>query len=602
MNTTIATTAVTTTPAAASLFVNDFRRIVGHDCVVDASSISSNSGGSLDKYVVDWTRKYHGVDNVIAFPRTTTAVSDLLSFCNAKKVSVIPQGGNTGLVGGAVGSVSDGGGSRGGELILSLEKMNAIVEIDTEEAVLVAEAGCILETLSNAAAEHGLLVPLDLGAKGSCMIGGNVSTNAGGLRVIRYGSLHQNVLGLEVVQADGTVLNMLRQLPKDNCGYHLKHLFIGAEGTLGVVTKVAIALAPLPVNAVVALVKLTSFNAVGRLLLETRRSALSTNLSAFEFMDASSLSCMARASPGVLGKVCAPSLTTLMAGTGAGVGAGADALLPPHDRGITGEVLVLMEFSSGGNEGDAEPTRSSTDTRTSDSDSGRHESDGGCSGGVRLKDSLEQFLATLLDDDTDTAAVQVLDAVVSQNRGQELALWAVREHLPVCLMQLSRSCATQSQLFKYDVSMKLSSMDGVVLSVKRQLQREGYRIAAEATDLFGEPASASEQPCSLLFCNFGHAGDKNLHLNVLAVMRHASDGAADDSSLEVARVALDRAVYQAVLAVCGSISAEHGVGQKNRAAMSAARSPAELRLMAAIKRTLDPNNILNPRKVIPDGY
>jgi FAD/FMN-containing dehydrogenase len=373
----------------------------------------------------------------------------------------------------------------------------------------------------------------------------------------------------------------------------------------------------------VALVKVSSFDAVGWLLRETHKSALSSSLSAFEFMDASSLSCMARACAGVLGKVGAPSVMTLTAGVPTQPDRG-------RGRGIVGEMLVLMEFSSGGSEGNVEQATASTGAGTASTDQGAT---------VPLKDSLEQFLATLFSDEDDATkpvAVAVLDAVVSQSRGQELALWAVREHLPVGLMQLSRSAlmAATAQLFKYDVSMKLSVMDSVVLTIKTQLQREGYHIADDADDLLAE----RDEPCSLLFCNFGHAGDKNLHLNVIAVVRHASPAAAPAAAssttatttattaattvattaaptaaaataatgaatcFEGVRLALDRAVYKAVLSVAGSISAEHGVGQKNRAAMPAVRSAAELRLMAAIKRTLDPNNILNPRKVIPDGY
>ena len=599
------------TPAV--LHLNDFQKIVGDDGVLyaDESSISS---GLLDKYVVDWTRKYRGMNNVIAFPRSTSMVSELLAFCNTHSIAVVPQGGNTGLVGGAVGLASADGGAGGGELILSLEKMNAIVEIDAQEAVLVAEAGCILEILSNAAEEHGLLVPLDLGAKGSCMIGGNVSTNAGGLRVIRYGSLNANVLGLEVVLADGTVLNMLRHLPKDNCGYPLKHLFIGAEGTLGVVTKVAIALAPLPVTTTVALVRMSSFDAVGWLLRETQKSSLSTSLSAFEFMDATSLSCMVHACPGVLSKVGAPSVMALSA---VGPGTGTDRA---RDRGIAGEVLVLMEFSSGGREGSSSESSAEASTSSRMVSTGQEGDGNVVATTVQLNDTIDQFLATLLSRDGDgdvssSSSTAVLDAVISQNRGQETALWAVREHLPVGLMQLSRGTGARSQLFKYDISMKLTSMDSVVLAVKKQLQREGYHIADDVADVLGD--ASTKEPCSLLFCNFGHAGDKNLHLNVIAVVRHdpvtisapsASTvtvpvaAAPGDASLERVRVALDRAVCKAVLSVSGSISAEHGVGQKNRAVMPAARSVAELRLMSAIKRTLDPNNILNPRKVIPDGY
>ena len=152
-------------------------------------------------------------------PTSTDHVSKLLEFCNEKKIGVVPQGGNTGLVGGQVGDDN--------QLIISLERLNKIHEIDVSAGVVIADAGCILEVLNDKLQSHEFIVPLDLGAKGSCQIGGNVATNAGGLRVLRYGSMHQNVLGLEVVLADGTVLDMVRTLHKDNCGYHLKNLFIG---------------------------------------------------------------------------------------------------------------------------------------------------------------------------------------------------------------------------------------------------------------------------------------------------------------------------------------------------------------------------------------
>ena len=202
----------------------------------------------IEKYTIDWTKVYRG-GTVVCFPRTTEDVSEILSFCDTHKVGIVPQGGNTGLVGGAVGLA----GIRGDQLIMSMEKMNSIISI--EESVLVCEAGCILENLNIECTKRGYIVPLDLGAKGACMIGGNVATNAGGLRVLRYGTLHGTVLGLEVVQADGTVLDMLRTLRKDNCGYHLSHLYIGSEGTLGVITKVAIALALKPNSTAVVWAK-----------------------------------------------------------------------------------------------------------------------------------------------------------------------------------------------------------------------------------------------------------------------------------------------------------------------------------------------------------
>lgn len=174
-----------------------------------------------------------GYSQVLLKPRTTAEVSAILKYCNARKLAVCPQGGNTGLVGGSV-PVFD-------EIILSTQLMNEIEHVDDVSGVLVCQAGCVLERLEERAAEHGLVMPIDLGAKGTCHIGGNVSTNAGGLRLLRYGNLHGNILGVEAVKADGTILDLMSNFKKDNTGYHLKHLFIGSEGTLGVVTKVAIA-------------------------------------------------------------------------------------------------------------------------------------------------------------------------------------------------------------------------------------------------------------------------------------------------------------------------------------------------------------------------
>lgn len=185
---------------------------------------------------IDWMHKYKGSSKLILQPCNTDQVSQILKYCNSRCLAVVPQGGNTGLVGGSV-PVFD-------EVIVSLSSMNNIISFDKVSGILVCEAGCILENIMSFLDNEGFIMPLDLGAKGSCQIGGNVSTNAGGLRLVRYGSLHGNVLGVEAVLANGTVLDMLKTLRKDNTGYDLKHLFIGSEGSLGIVTKVSILTPP----------------------------------------------------------------------------------------------------------------------------------------------------------------------------------------------------------------------------------------------------------------------------------------------------------------------------------------------------------------------
>ncbi|XP_050548827.1 D-2-hydroxyglutarate dehydrogenase, mitochondrial-like isoform X2 [Daktulosphaira vitifoliae] len=199
-----------------------------------------------------------------------------MKYCNDRNIAVCPQAGNTCISGGSV-AVFD-------EVVLSMQRMNNIIDFDPVSGVLVCEAGCVLESLMGHVEGYGHIMPLDLGSKGSCQIGGNVSTNAGGIRVIRYGTLQGCVLGLEAVTADGSVLDCLNTMRKDNTGYHLKHLFIGSEGTLGIVTKVAIMCPILPKNISVAFIGLDSYKNVLK-LFSIAREEFSETLSSFEIMD-----------------------------------------------------------------------------------------------------------------------------------------------------------------------------------------------------------------------------------------------------------------------------------------------------------------------------
>ena len=250
-----------------------FREILGHDGVcIDPKSLAEANQ--------DWMRKYKGKSSVLLLPKTTTQVSLVLRHCNSRMLAVVPQGGNTGLVGGSV-PVHD-------EIILGMKKMDGIISIDPSVGSIVCEAGCVLENLEGLLNADGMSMPLDLGAKGKCQIGGNVSTNAGGLRLLRHGSLHGTVLGVEVVTADGTVLDLLRTLRKDNTGYDLKHLFIGAEGTLGVITKVAISTPRAPKQVNVTLLACLTFSCAVAALNRAKRD-LGEHLRAFEFFDRESL-------------------------------------------------------------------------------------------------------------------------------------------------------------------------------------------------------------------------------------------------------------------------------------------------------------------------
>lgn len=226
-------------------------------------------------------RKYRGQSKLVLKPKTTEQVSQILKHCNERKLAVVPQGGNTGLVGGSI-PVFD-------EIIVSLANLNKIRSFDPVSGILVADAGVILENADSYLREQGYIFPLDLGAKGSCHIGGNVATNAGGLRLLRYGSLHGTVLGIEAVMADGSIFNGLSKLRKDNTGYDLKQLFIGSEGTLGVITGISILCPPKPSAVNVAFLGLESYEAVQQ-TFSRAKAELSEVLSAFECMDARSQS------------------------------------------------------------------------------------------------------------------------------------------------------------------------------------------------------------------------------------------------------------------------------------------------------------------------
>lgn len=548
----------------------------------------------MDKYRHDWKRNFFG-GSLVVTPTSTEQVQEVMKYCSAHQIGVVVQGGNTGLVGGAVGTDR-------GELILSMEKMNKILSIDPNTATVICEAGCILEVLNSAVSEHGFMIPLDLGPKGSCQIGGNISTNAGGLRVVRYGSLQSNVLGLEVVQANGEKLDMLRTLYKDNTGYHLKHLFIGAEGTLGVVTKIAMRLAVTPKSSAVVFSKIPSFLTIPN-VLRAARDILGPNLSAFEFIDSRCIAAIRQASPHLLHRV---SDTVLPENDVAFL-----AQHPEHklaadhpEYGLPGEVSLLVEATG---------TDPETDTM-----------------------KLEKFVSHLMEENL------VVDAVMAQDKSQETALWLVREQCAVALIDVSRPLlpfvdpatgqaeADKVQcgyMFKFDLSLPLTVMPSVLAETMVTLQeKHGFHVLPLSHHHNGA-AATNKYATTLEFCNYGHVGDQNLHLNIhmrtpCRPLPAASADADAEREFEVLAPLglppkqagamvwtfanyshaihhlIDDVLYHAVLKHRGSVSAEHGIGQEKIAALNMSRSTTELALMRAIKRSLDPQRILNPGKML----
>ena len=253
-------------------FLEQCRAAIGANHVI-------TDAADMAPFLTDWRQRFTGNALAIVKPGSTAEVAALVKLCNEHEVPIVPQGGNTGLV---LGSVPDGSGRA---IVLSLQRLNRVRATDTVNNTMTVEAGCILENIQNAAHDAGRLFPLSLAAEGSCTIGGNLSTNAGGTAVLRYGNTRELCLGLEVVTAQGEIWDGLRGLRKDNTGYDLRDLYIGAEGTLGIITAAVLKLFPQPKAELTALVALPSADAALQ-LLTMAQSQCGASLTGFELMSA----------------------------------------------------------------------------------------------------------------------------------------------------------------------------------------------------------------------------------------------------------------------------------------------------------------------------
>ncbi|KAG7347639.1 glycolate oxidase subunit GLCD [Nitzschia inconspicua] len=375
-----------------------------------ATTISSQS---LDKYNIDWTKKYRGQSSLVVRPNSTQEVAAILRYCYEHRLPVVPQGGNTGLVGGSV--------PLDREIVVSLEKMNTIHNL--QDNILQADAGCILQDLQDNACQHRCLVPVDLGAKGTCQIGGNISTNAGGVYYFRYGSLHANCLGLEVVDGTGQILNLSyspRPHLKDNTGYDLKHLFIGAEGTLGIITKVALWCPPLPTSVGAVWVTCSSLQDVLGILALAKTQYLTEILAAFEFMDHK-----------VLRLVRATHATSVKLPV--------DIDCEGNHRGNDHAKYSILIETHGSNE--------------------EHD-----------QDKLSAFLEHIMERNL------VVDGVVAQNVGQVEEFWKVRD---IC----NPSAAATGFVYKYDVSLPVDDFDNFIAEIKSKLNSLPLNTQYTADDL-----------------------------------------------------------------------------------------------------------------------
>jgi FAD/FMN-containing dehydrogenase len=453
--------------------IGELTRSLGADGVLTGQD-------AIDHARSPWTRL--GAPLAVLRPRATAEVSDILRIAHAAGLAVVPWGGRTGLVDGA---------QADGALAVSTERMAAVEHIDAGAGVMRVQAGCPVQAACEAAEAQGLLLPLDLGSRGSATIGGAVSTNAGGNRVLRYGMMREMVLGLEAVLADGTVIGGLNPLIKNNAGYDIKQLFIGTEGTLGLVTRAILRLRPRPTSHNVAFLAVDGFDALPRILRRLER-ALGGRLSAFEVMW--------------------PAYYDLV------TTAPARGTAPlPHGHAF----YVLVEAMGGDPEADDE--------------------------------AFERVLADALE------TGELADAVIAKSDAERKALWALRDDVA--------QTARDGPILAFDVSLRIEDMPAYLEAVRARLPRPGR-----------------EDPRLVVF---GHLGDGNLHLIA----------SAGDRSRETVR-AVERAVYDPLRVVAGSISAEHGIGLMKRDFLSWSRSPAEIALMRTLKAALDPAGILNPGKVV----
>ena len=459
-----------------------------HAAVGDAGLVTDDEAKA--PYETDWLKTWTGRSSVVVRPADTAQTAAVMRICHETLTPVVTQGGNTGMSGGAT---PDGSGA---QVILSTVRMNAIRAVDPLNNTLTCEAGVLLAHIQAAAQAADRFFPLSLGAEGSCTIGGNLATNAGGIAVLRYGNTRELALGLEVVLPDGRVWNGLRALRKDNTGYDLRDLFIGSEGTLGIITAAVLKLHPRPVARATAWVGARDIDALVRLLAQLR-AACGERLVAFEMMSAEALAL-------ILEHV-------------------ADVRAP-----LAGEHAFhgLIELADTQGEG--------------------------------LADLLEAGLGEALEGDT------VQDVAVSVNGAQTQSFWRIREGI-------SQAQVRAGKTVKHDIALPISAIAAF----------------AHAAD-----AALRDAQGDVRIINFGHLGDGNLHYNVLL----PKDTAPDAVAATTAR--FNRIVHDLVAAANGSISAEHGVGQLRRDELRHYKSEVEFDLMMRIKQSLDPNQIMNPGKLV----
>lgn len=454
----------------------------------------TTDGELMAPWLSDWRGRYHGRAVGMASPASTAEVAAFVALCAHHGVPIVPQGGNSGMSGGA--TPDEGGGS----VLLSLRRMDAVRALDPVTRQVTCEAGVILQRLHDVAAEQRLRFPLTLGGKGSATIGGLVSTNAGGTQVLRHGTMRAQVLGLEAVLADGSVIDTLTPLKKDNRGFDVKQLLIGSEGTLGIVTAATLRLLPEIGGRTVAWAGLDSITDARQLLVACEAAAGDV-LEGFEVLPAQALEAVLAHVPGSR----AP-------------------LAEEHAW------HALIELAAP--EGEAD----------------------------RLPALAEAILGRAMEDGL------VADAVIAANDAQAEAFWQLRD-------EIAPAERAVGPAMQHDISVPVATMADFVAAAVPEVEARFPATRAVA---------------------FGHLGDGNVHFHVLA-----PSGAVRGEWELAEGKAISAFVHDLVTQWGGSISAEHGIGQMKVAELGRLGDPAQLAVLRAVKRALDPAGLLNPGKLVP---
>lgn len=432
-------------------------------------------------FLWDQRKRYQSENVVVVQPEKVSSIQKVVRFCDEHNIPLTPQGGNTGLVGGTYAQSG---------VVLNLSRLNKILDLSLSDQSITVQAGCVLADVQAAALRANRFFPLSLASEGSCQIGGNIACNAGGLNVVRYGTMRDLVLGLEVVLPDGSLISQLSPLHKNTTGYDLRQLFIGSEGTLGIITAATLKLFCAPKTHATAWVGVKSIEEAIH-LLSLLHSHFAERVSSFELISEFALHLSAQFS-----QIQAPLSS------------------PWH---------LLIELNDG-----------------------------------LIRDDLGDLLLTVLYE----AGFE--EAILAKSEKERQLFWLLRENISAAQRDLGAS-------IKHDIALPIAQIADFVAACERDLRQTFHEMQLVL---------------------FGHLGDGSLHYNIFLPEK--------TNRIYQQEHDINRIVYQQVIAHQGTIAAEHGIGSLKNQWLSRVRNEHELRLMRAIKHSLDPKGLFNPGKVLPE--